>query len=426
MAPSSPSRPIRHKRAAISSPPNPLVKYNRNQSEIALKWWSRKNEAVVNLEDNLEEAEAKVASLEEALSVANDRIVELEAQLEDLMSNRNRNVTAVMNAVEEHGGFTKITDKVTQLLAIGAMLVSFLGVIMKRSHNVTRLRAVCDALFKNVIFGAEATGIVLEEIYQKYIFSEKKRVFLPWKILRAIDLCMAGSLNYSGVEALRSVEGLGRYERGILPSRSQIQRVAYQLHEVGQHHIPFSKQDSEVGESFAYDYEKFIRFLLKTFKLYEIAQVESVELCMTLDGAELCKGLSHITAGVKITDYRAIDPKDGTPLSSEGVFGRIFRTQSRNYCFAMKALLGKDCKTAYKEFTDFFQFFERLKKYGLPESALGPRIKPMEIWSPQDLSSIWKSLNTGGGAKKNGNNHFCHVCPCTGNTIARFLVEENR
>ncbi len=151
MVPSSPPRPIRHKRAAISSPPNPLVKYNRNQSEIALKWWSRKKEAVVNLEDNLEEAEAKVASLEEALSVANDRIVELEAQLEDLMSNRNRNVTAVMNAVEEHGGFTKITDKVTQLLAIGAMLVSFLGVIMKRSHNVTRLRAVCDALFKNVL-----------------------------------------------------------------------------------------------------------------------------------------------------------------------------------------------------------------------------------------------------------------------------------
>ena len=117
------------------------------------------------------------------------------------------------------------------------------------------------------------------------------------------------------------------------------------------------------------------------------------------------------------------------PLSSlsDGVFGRIFKVQSRSYCFAMKSLLGKDCKTAYyREFSDFFLFFERLKLYGLPESDQGPRIMPMEVWSPQDLSSIRKLLNTGGGARKNGNSYFCHVCPCTGNTIARFLVDENR
>jgi len=90
--------------------------------------------------------------------------------------------------------------------------------------------------------------------------------------------------------------------------------------------------------------------------LHEIAQQEAVELCFTLDGAELCKGIQHLTAGVKITDARAIDPKDGTPLCSKGVFGRIFKVQSRNYCFAMKSLLGKDCKDAYKEFADFFFF----------------------------------------------------------------------
>jgi hypothetical protein len=92
----------------------------------------------------------------------------------------------------------------------------------------------------------------------------------------------------------------------------------------------------------------------------------------------------------------------------------------------MKTLLGKDCKAAYIEFKDFFLFFERLKRYGLPASQYGPRLLPMEVWSPQDLSSIWKSLNTGTGARKNGNSHFCHLCPCTGNIIARYLVEENR
>jgi hypothetical protein len=33
--------------------------------------------------------------------------------------------------------------------------------------------------------------------------------------------------------------------------------------------------------------------------------------------------------------------------------------QSRNYCFAVKSLLGKDSKDAYKEFKDFFAFLKR-------------------------------------------------------------------
>jgi hypothetical protein len=172
--------------------------------------------------------------------------------------------------------------------------------------------------------------------------------------LRAIDLSIGGCLNYNGVEALRSVEGLGRYERGILPPRSSIQWCTYELHSLGQEYIPFEKKDCALGECFAYDYEKFVRFLLQSFSLYDIAQRETVELCIALDGAELCNGIQHLTAGIKITDRRAIDPKDGVPLSTDGVLGRIFKVQSRNYCFAMKSLLGKDCKKAYKEFSDFF------------------------------------------------------------------------
>jgi hypothetical protein len=48
------------------------------------------------------------------------------------------------------------------------------------------------------------------------------------------------------------------------------------------------------------------------------------------------------------------------------------------------------------------------------------------VWSPQDLSSLWECLNTGSGAQKNGETLFCHVCPCTGNKIAKFTVDENK
>jgi len=54
---------------------------------------------------------------------------------------------------------------------------------------------------------------------------------------------------------------------------------------------------------------------------------------------------------------------------------------------------------------------------GLPANEYGPRIMPLIIWSPPDLSSIWKSLTTGGGARKSGVRHWCHLCPGTGNKI---------
>jgi hypothetical protein len=51
---------------------------------------------------------------------------------------------------------------------------------------------------------------------------------------------------------------------------------------------------------------------------------------------------------------------------------------------------------------------------------------PVIIWSPQNHYSNWKCLNTGSGAQKYGDKHWCHLYPCTGNKIAYYYVEENR
>jgi hypothetical protein len=53
---------------------------------------------------------------------------------------------------------------------------------------------------------------------------------------------------------------------------------------------------------YQYNFEKFLRFILQVFQLEEIAQTESVEMCIKLDGAELCDGISHLTASIKVTD----------------------------------------------------------------------------------------------------------------------------
>ena len=451
----------------------------RDQSKIMKQWWKRKKEFFVEsvplkveIEKLKEELAAALASKEEMKSsnkslshlnrtIAAERdallgqkeIMEAERDVlkaevavlqstNELLSEENKNISNVLEqnlqfsnvfeplskSLESFGGFTKVTEKCNAVIAVGAALISVLAVLMRHTKPITRLRTVVEALFSQKIFGVQATTTVLQEMYKTYFFKEQRAVFAPWRVLRAMDLSSVGGLNYNGLETLRQVEELEKYERGVLPSRSSVQRVAYDLHSLGQQHIPFHRHRSDLGEMFQYDYERFIRFILKTFKLHEIAQRESVEISFTLDGAELCDGISHLTAGIKITDSRAVDPRDGSPLCliGDGELGRLFNNQSRNNCFAMKSLIGKDSKAAYKEFADIFKFFENLKKYGLPASELGPAIYPVETWIPQDLASIWKSLNTGCGARKNGDTHFCHLCPCTGNTIVRFLVDENR
>ncbi len=440
----------------------PTAGRKRNQSEIALTWWDKKRtkrDEFMRIQEERDKLLEEVNLLKaetNALKARNDSLVSrhdsveaernllraanetLERDYATLTEAFQRNVedsadfkesmNAFTQPLQNFGGFRKITDKTSRVLAVGGAIIGIMSVLMYKTKPITRLRTICQALFENAIFGVDATKAALSEMYKKHFFKEQRSLFAAWRVLRAIDLSAVGGLNYNRLETLRGVEDLEKYQRGVLPSRSSVQRAAYELHNIGQNIIPFERKECNMGEMFQYDYELFLRFILTTFQLDEIAQTESVELSITLDGAELCDGISHLTAGIKVTDSRAIDPRDGSPLCTvdDATFGRIFHNQSRNYCFAMKSLIGKDSKRAYKQFSDFFQFFERVKKFGLPASELGPRIMPMEIWSPQDLSSIWKCLNTGSGARKNGDTHFCHLCACSGNSIVRFLVDENR
>ncbi len=63
-----------------------------------------------------------------------------------------------------------------------------------------------------------------------------------------------------------------------------MQKTAYELHTLGQRLIPFERKHSTYGEMYQYDFESFLRYVLKVFNLDVIAHTESVELSITLDG----------------------------------------------------------------------------------------------------------------------------------------------
>ncbi len=75
----------------------------------------------------------------------------------------------------------------------------------------------------------------------------RKNIFLPWKVLKAINLAINGGINFTGLESLRKVEGLEEYQQGFLPARSSVQQCAANLHLLGQSLIPFEKVDCQLG-----------------------------------------------------------------------------------------------------------------------------------------------------------------------------------
>jgi hypothetical protein len=187
MAPdiSSPPRAARNKCPAICSPPKP-ARYNRNQSEIALSWWAKKKDKVIALKRRVSHLQEQIGILEEEARQANERIHGLEAALQEQPGGGDQNAEKLLGVANSCGGLQRTEDKGDCALAIGALLVSYLGIIMRKTHPVTWIHVVCEALFSNLIFGVEATSTVLEEVYVNILDPE---VAILFGRIKARQLC---------------------------------------------------------------------------------------------------------------------------------------------------------------------------------------------------------------------------------------------
>jgi hypothetical protein len=74
-------------------------------------------------------------------------------------------IKKVIGSVMEYGGFQKIDGNSNRVLAIGALILSYLAVIMKETQLLTRLCVVIEALF----FGQFMVCISLEWFRMKSI-----------------------------------------------------------------------------------------------------------------------------------------------------------------------------------------------------------------------------------------------------------------
>jgi hypothetical protein len=234
----------------------------------------------------------------------------------------------------------------------------------------------------------------------KYI---RDNVFTPYNILREMDLA-GGTLSYEGIDILRRVETRGvKYFRGsIIPSKSEIKRMAGMVEWYAQEHCPFTMQQTTKGESIRFDYAKTMLLIVKAFHLDDIGKARSLTVASSIDGASLSKNLSIIAGGVKIIDVAARCPSTKRPLLDDPV---MMSPQSRNVNIPLQLMMGRETKETFTEFATLFKFFDDLsEETTMPIEMTG--FKPFQCLTNCDLSAQWKGLCKGGAAK-------VHTLPCT-------------
>ena len=268
-------------------------------------------------------------------------------------------------------------------------------------HNRHCNSSCTSALVAKALWNHEVFHTHFLKLGRKYF---RDTVFTPYNILREMDLA-GGTLSYEGIDVIRRVEtrGLKRFRGSIIPSKSEIKRMAGIVEWFASQLCPFQLKQTTKGESIEFDYAKAMLCITKAFYLDGIGKTRSLSVASSIDGASLSKNLSIIAGGVKITDHAARCPLTKRPLLDNPA---TMCAQSRNLCLPLKIMMGRETKETFTEFGPLFKFLDDLSDATtMPNEMQG--FCPFVCMTNCDLSAQWKGLCKGGAAK-------VHTLPCTG------------
>ncbi len=169
--------------------------------------------------------------------------------------------------------------------------------------------------------------------------------------------------------------------------------------------------------------------LRKACNLYELAQVDSVKVALSVDGANLFKGRTPVSTGIKITDERGLHPITKQPFwvsARENDDNDMFcKIQTKEACCMMIIADAKDNKHLYEDvFKEYYDWGEKLRLEGLAASEFGPKLNPFTITHTPDMKGAWFLTNRGGGCKNKS--IFCHLCACRKSALTSYFVENMR
>jgi hypothetical protein len=171
---------------------------------------------------------------------------------------------------------------------------------------------------------------------------------------------------------------------------------------------------------------KAFRLLLKSCNLHELATKESGKISMSIDGADLVRDRTHVSAGIKITDEHGSHPITKQPLlviSEEGEESFV-NVQSSQVCCVMVIADARDRKDLYENvFRDFYDWGKQLASHGLPAEGDEPALQPFLLTHTSDMKAQWLLSNRGGGCKNK--RFFCTFCSCPKEKLEAYKEKED-
>jgi hypothetical protein len=240
----------------------------------------------------------------------------------------------------------------------------------KQSKHMRRTEESVAASFaRNLWSGNGLTESLLTHVRHAIVSLGQQwyaeHVFSPQNLLRLMDL-NGGTISMQAIDVLRSLETEGElYVRGtILPSSSSIGRCAKICELFASSNLPFVEGTIEGtgGEFVEFQFDELLVSAIDAFGLSSVAKRRSVEIHVSIDGAQITNNVVHIMFGFKVADVEAVCPFTHRPLFMEGNPQLI---QSCNLCIPVKIAIHKETAAIYKE---FWHLLDQFVKFGKPFS----------------------------------------------------------
>jgi hypothetical protein len=299
-------------------------------------------------------------------------------------------------------------------------LETVLSKLCPGKHASTKAKLLFDEILGSKLYDGEVRKLI-----DDYVHSYIRDLFKPWRVLKAGDVSAVGALKTSTIRALNEV--IDHENLGIFPSASSVDRARAKLDKYAYEKIGYERRETVYGEVFYLNFEKALRFLLKACQLHDLAQSNSVKVSLAIDGADLFKDRTHVSAGIKITDCHGVHPVTKKPLFVQDDNGeeKMVKMQSSEMCCILIIADARNKKEMYEEvFREFYQWGDRIRQFGLLASDSEPALHLFSVAHTTDLKASWHLSNRGGGCKNK--NFFCTFCPCTKNNLISYKEHDER
>jgi hypothetical protein len=365
--------------------------------------------------------ERTVASLMDLLEEAQQEVARLKGRvllLQEGMKTMTRKNKVLEEAAALQWQSVTSPGNVDVSASSGSRNQVFKNQIVGSINNVLRLYPRWKSrrtapLVAQAVWGIDANQPELLKLSRNYF---RSNVFTPFMIIKEMDLA-GGTLSYEGIDVLRRVEtsGLKRFRGSMIPSKSEIKRMASIVEWYAASRCPFVRKETANGEAIQFDYAKTMVCIMQAFRLDGVGKTRQLSIASSIDGASLTKNMSIVAGGIKVIDRAARCPLSGQ-LFLENPATMI--AQSRRVCLPMMITAGRETKETVMEYDSMFTFLDNICCAETMPDELAD-YEPFECVCNCDLAAAWKLLGKGGAVK-------VHTLPCTGcATTSDELVTPN-